>query len=232
MLSVKLARLDEWNVRRADIADVYREGLAGTLVELPAAPVRDAHAWHVFAIRSAPPRRPGRPPGRAPASTRWSTTPCRPTSRAPTAISAWVGETCRSPRPSPARRSACRSGPTCRPRTPSASSRPCGGSMPTADPVATATAAAEHLALFNAEAFHALNLRAGQRVRRIDHVADGRLVGSLVGVVDGRRVPLGPQRALRRARLRARRRDHPQRRGRPWPPRSPGSTRRASSASG
>ena len=53
ILSVKLARLDAWNVRRADIADVYREGLAGTLVEPPAAPVRDVHAWHVFAVRSA-----------------------------------------------------------------------------------------------------------------------------------------------------------------------------------
>ena len=45
--------------------------------------------------------------------------------------------------------------------------------MATADPVATATAGAEHLALFNAEAFHALNLTADQRVRRLDHVADG-----------------------------------------------------------
>lgn len=46
-------------------------------------------------------------------------------------------------------------------------------------------AVADHLLLFNTDAFHALNLRPGQRVRRIDHEVDGRLVGSLVGVVDG-----------------------------------------------
>lgn len=50
---------------------------------------------------------------------------------------------------------------------------------------ATAAPPAGHLLLFNADAFHALNLGPGQRVRRIDHEADGRLVGSLTGVVDG-----------------------------------------------
>jgi hypothetical protein len=58
----------------------------------------------------------------------------------------------------------------------------------------TATAApasAEHLALFSTEAFHALNLRPGQSLRRIDHEADGRLVGSLVGVVEGDRFHSG-----------------------------------------
>ena len=53
------------------------------------------------------------------------------------------------------------------------------------DPVATAARPADHLLLFNADAFHALNLRPGQCARRIDYEADGRLVGSLVGVVDG-----------------------------------------------
>jgi hypothetical protein len=48
-----------------------------------------------------------------------------------------------------------------------------------------AVLASDPLALFNADAFHALNLRDGQRVRRIDHVAGGRLVGSLVGVREG-----------------------------------------------
>jgi hypothetical protein len=47
-------------------------------------------------------------------------------------------------------------------------------------------AAADHLLLFNTDAFHALNLRPGQRVRRVDHEVDGRLVGSLVGVLDDR----------------------------------------------
>lgn len=51
--------------------------------------------------------------------------------------------------------------------------------------ITTAAPASDHLALFCDDAFHALNLRAGQEVRRIDHHADGRLVGSLVGVRDG-----------------------------------------------
>ena len=54
-----------------------------------------------------------------------------------------------------------------------------------AEPAALAAPPADHLALFNTDAFHALNLRPGQAVRRIDHTADdGRLIGSLVGVVD------------------------------------------------
>ena len=54
-----------------------------------------------------------------------------------------------------------------------------------AEHLALAAPPADHLALFNADAFHALNLGPGQSVRRIDHVAEGRLVGSLVGVVEG-----------------------------------------------
>lgn len=50
---------------------------------------------------------------------------------------------------------------------------------------AVAAPAAHHLALFSADAFHALNLRPDQAVRRIDQRVDGRLVGSLVGVRDG-----------------------------------------------
>lgn len=57
--------------------------------------------------------------------------------------------------------------------------------MPTADPIARGRASEEHLALFSTEAFHGLNLTAGQSARRLDHVADDRLVGSLVGVIDG-----------------------------------------------
>jgi Acetyltransferase (GNAT) domain len=55
----------------------------------------------------------------------------------------------------------------------------------------TAAAPADHLALFNADAFHALNLSPGQSVRRIDYVADARLVGSLVGVIEGDRFYAG-----------------------------------------
>ena len=57
--------------------------------------------------------------------------------------------------------------------------------MPTADAIPRAVAGEEHLALFSTAAFHALNLTDGQVVRRIDHVVDDRLVGSLVGVVNG-----------------------------------------------
>lgn len=44
--------------------------------------------------------------------------------------------------------------------------------------------ASDHLALFNRPAFHDLNVSTGQEPARFDHFADGRLVGSLVGVVD------------------------------------------------
>ena len=54
-----------------------------------------------------------------------------------------------------------------------------------------AAATADHLALFNRPEFHALNLRAGQRAVRLDHVAEGRLVGSLVGVREGDIVACG-----------------------------------------
>lgn len=56
--------------------------------------------------------------------------------------------------------------------------------MVTADP-AVVVAGDDHLAIFSTAGFNALNLAPGQRLRRVDHVADGRLVGSLVGVVEG-----------------------------------------------
>ncbi|MGE0028317.1 MAG: GNAT family N-acetyltransferase [Thermoleophilia bacterium] len=59
-------------------------------------------------------------------------------------------------------------------------------------PDVTAPAAtADHLLLFNRDEFHALNLRPGQRVVRVDHHDEGRLVGSLVGVRDGDVVTCG-----------------------------------------
>lgn len=57
--------------------------------------------------------------------------------------------------------------------------------MATIDPIAPPVAGDVHLTAFNTEAFNALNLAPGQRLRRLDHTADGRLVGSLVGVVEG-----------------------------------------------
>jgi len=57
--------------------------------------------------------------------------------------------------------------------------------MPAADAIAGPTASDEHLAVFSLDAFNGLNLTSGQSVRRLDHHADDRLVGSLVGVVEG-----------------------------------------------
>jgi hypothetical protein len=57
--------------------------------------------------------------------------------------------------------------------------------------VAAPAATADHLLLFNRDDFHALNLRPGQRVVRVDHHDGGRLVGSLVGVRDGDVVTCG-----------------------------------------
>lgn len=57
--------------------------------------------------------------------------------------------------------------------------------MATVDPAAPALAGDTHLSIFSTEAFNALNLAAGQRLRRLDHLVEGRLVGSLVGVVEG-----------------------------------------------
>jgi len=57
--------------------------------------------------------------------------------------------------------------------------------------VAAPSATADHLLLFNRDDFHALNLRPGQRVVRVDHHDGGRLVGSLVGVRDGDVVTCG-----------------------------------------
>lgn len=57
--------------------------------------------------------------------------------------------------------------------------------------IAAPAATADHLLLFNRDAFHDLNLRPGQSVVRIDHHDGGRLVGSLVGVRDGDVVSCG-----------------------------------------
>lgn len=50
-LSVKLPLLDEWNARRARIANRYREALAGTALVLPAETAETESAWHLFVIR-------------------------------------------------------------------------------------------------------------------------------------------------------------------------------------
>ena len=57
--------------------------------------------------------------------------------------------------------------------------------MATAESVAPAVSSDAHLCVFSTPEFNALNITGRARLRRIDHVADGRLVGSLVGVVEG-----------------------------------------------
>jgi dTDP-4-amino-4,6-dideoxygalactose transaminase len=53
VLGVRLARLDAWNARRAEVAARYGELLVSTGLALPA-PVAgsDRHAWHLYVLRS------------------------------------------------------------------------------------------------------------------------------------------------------------------------------------
>ncbi|HEY8032699.1 MAG TPA: DegT/DnrJ/EryC1/StrS family aminotransferase [Methylocella sp.] len=53
ILRVKLAHLDEWNGRRAAIADQYRQGLRECALTLPEVPEWAAPVWHLYVIRSA-----------------------------------------------------------------------------------------------------------------------------------------------------------------------------------
>ncbi len=57
ILRVKLAHLDEWNARRAEIARRYTAGLEGRRlpVELPVTAAENTHVYHVFAVMT--PRR-------------------------------------------------------------------------------------------------------------------------------------------------------------------------------
>jgi dTDP-4-amino-4,6-dideoxygalactose transaminase len=52
-LRVKLARLDSGNARRAELADLYRQGLAHEDVGLPHTLARVDPVWHLFVVRSA-----------------------------------------------------------------------------------------------------------------------------------------------------------------------------------
>jgi dTDP-4-amino-4,6-dideoxygalactose transaminase len=51
ILRVKLRRLDEWNERRRQLADLYFELLAGAEVTLPSLPENSSHIFHQFVIR-------------------------------------------------------------------------------------------------------------------------------------------------------------------------------------
>ncbi len=53
VLRVKLAHLDAWNARRAEIAVEYREALRNTPITLPAVASDAEPVWHLFVIRHA-----------------------------------------------------------------------------------------------------------------------------------------------------------------------------------
>ncbi|WP_395623761.1 DegT/DnrJ/EryC1/StrS family aminotransferase [Sphingomonas daechungensis] len=52
VLSVKLPRLDEWNSRRAAIAEVYSQQLSDAGIEVPSVPDWAASSWHLYVIQS------------------------------------------------------------------------------------------------------------------------------------------------------------------------------------
>jgi dTDP-4-amino-4,6-dideoxygalactose transaminase len=52
ILRAKLPHLDDWNARRARIAELYRSGLQGCGLGLPATGPDDESAWHLFVVRS------------------------------------------------------------------------------------------------------------------------------------------------------------------------------------
>lgn len=51
VLCAKLEKLDGWNARRAELAQVYIDGLEGTDVETPVTSAGNNHTYHQFAIR-------------------------------------------------------------------------------------------------------------------------------------------------------------------------------------
>ncbi|MFD8500926.1 DegT/DnrJ/EryC1/StrS family aminotransferase [Amycolatopsis sp. NPDC059657] len=53
VLRVKLPLLDEWNARRARVAERYLAGLKGLDLELPRVASWASHAWHLFVVRAA-----------------------------------------------------------------------------------------------------------------------------------------------------------------------------------
>lgn len=53
VLNVKLGCLDTWNARRADIAQIYTNGLVGASVATPMVPEWASPVWHLYVVRSA-----------------------------------------------------------------------------------------------------------------------------------------------------------------------------------
>ena len=81
ILAEKLKRLDEWNRRRADVAALYSDRLAGSGLTLPAVPNWAGPVWHLYVVQGRAPGRARRVP-RRPRRATWSTIRSRPTSRA------------------------------------------------------------------------------------------------------------------------------------------------------
>lgn len=54
-LCAKLARLDDWNARRASVASTYLRDMAGLPLHLPTTSPGNHHTWHQFSVRT--PRR-------------------------------------------------------------------------------------------------------------------------------------------------------------------------------
>ena len=50
-MRVKLRHLDAWNLRRRQLADLYRELLADTELTLPVQPENSTHVFHQFVVR-------------------------------------------------------------------------------------------------------------------------------------------------------------------------------------
>jgi dTDP-4-amino-4,6-dideoxygalactose transaminase len=52
VLEIKLAKLDEWNAKRRQIARWYAEDLAGTGLPLPVEPAGLRHVYHLYVVRA------------------------------------------------------------------------------------------------------------------------------------------------------------------------------------
>lgn len=51
LLDFKLSKLDEWNLRRKQIAEMYNKGLEGLPIILPSTAPENKHVFHLFVIR-------------------------------------------------------------------------------------------------------------------------------------------------------------------------------------
>ena len=52
ILGVKLARLDEWNARRSQLASIYSDHLKSLPLVIPSVPEWATPAWHLYVVRS------------------------------------------------------------------------------------------------------------------------------------------------------------------------------------